>query len=256
MTNVDPARREDAPLDASARVAQLTDELSEARAELERTRALLDQAQRDLRAAAQREEDLNDEVQHRARNVLTIVRSIFGRTVRTRDSLEDAADHFRGRLDALARNQPGWARSALCIEVEDLVRNELLEARADADPRISIDGPTASLGSKNSELLGLALHELATNSIKFGVLADTGGGGRLAIQWQAQAGRLHFTWRESGVAIVSSAPLRIGYGREFIEQSMPYQSDTRTSFQIAPGTITCIIDMPLAGPDPARAGGL
>ena len=85
-------------------------------------------ADRDRRAEAQREREqlLRGELQHRGRNLLALVRSIFTRTVETGDSLEEVARHFQGRLDVIARYQPpGSPRQ----DLERLVRDELREFR-------------------------------------------------------------------------------------------------------------------------------
>lgn len=256
MTTPDP----DMPTDrieegAMVRLEAAERQLRETRVQLAQALGALDAAAGEVRAGQARERALQGELQHRVRNILGVVRSIFGRTVAGRDTLEDAASHFTGRLDALARNHAsgfGWRRSA---DVEDMVRDELLEARADADIRVSIDGPPASLDGKVAESFGIAIHELVTNSIKFGILSHAKRDSRLRIMWEASATRLHFSWRETGVAVVSAAPMRIGFGREFIEQSLPYQADAATSYEIGPGSITCIIDLPLAARDDEHAEG-
>jgi hypothetical protein len=60
-------------------------------------------------------------------------------------------------------------------------------------------------------------------------------------------------WAEHGVAVVTAAPLRRGFGREYIEQALPYQSGATTSFELRAGGIVCSIKMPLK-PIGARTG--
>ena len=93
-------------------------------------------------------------------------------------------------------------------------------------------------------MLALAVHELATNSVKFGALS--GGGGRLAVRWSIAAEeprRLSIEWIETGVAVVAAAPIHSGFGREYIEQALPYQLDATTSFELRPGGLTCRISL-------------
>src|SRR4051795_9428021 len=85
-------------------------------AEIHAIRERLDRAQRELERAAgqdranrEREALLRDELLHRVRNILAVIRSIFTRTVMSSDSLEHVSDHFSGRLDALARYQAARA---------------------------------------------------------------------------------------------------------------------------------------------------
>src|SRR5690606_41032505 len=116
------------------------------------------------------------EVQHRVRNLLAIVRSVFSRTIETADSLEHAAEHYVGRLDTLSRHEVRFLRDfAGTTDLEDMLRDELLRFGFSDGPQISLDGPAVELSYKAAEAMGLAVHELATNSIKFGALAsDTG----------------------------------------------------------------------------------
>jgi two-component system CheB/CheR fusion protein len=221
-------------------------ELREVRRQLRIAQGKLEAAQESIRGGREREGRLEHELQHRVRNMLAVIRSVFARSMATRTSLEDASDHFKGRLDTLARYQ---SRSALGLnlghEVEDMVRDELVNAASADDPRIAISGPAVSLSGLPAESLGLVLHELVTNSIKFGLLSPGHTTGGLLVEWQRDEDRLRFKWVESGVSVVASAPLRRGFGREYIEDSLPYQVDAVTSFEIAPGRIACLIDLPL-----------
>jgi hypothetical protein len=88
---------------ATARLEKVEAELAETIAELQIKSRLLEDAERFEALSRQREALLEAELQNRVRNMLAVVRSIFSRTAETRTSTEELADHFRGRLDALAR---------------------------------------------------------------------------------------------------------------------------------------------------------
>jgi two-component sensor histidine kinase len=178
--------------------------------------------------------------------MLAIIRSIFSRTVAAGGSLDDVADHFRGRLDAIARAQTsGSLDPGGTIDFEQIVRDELHSFQFGDDPRIEIAGPDVRLSPDVAQMIGLALHELVTNSIKFGVLAMLDERGQLQASWTTAEGQLRFTWIETGVPVVSSAPLRRGFGREFIEQALPYQIGAETRFELRPGGMACEIVAPL-----------
>jgi two-component system CheB/CheR fusion protein len=205
-----------------------------------------DAARSELVASRQREMAASSDRLNHVRNVVAIIRSIFARTMASHGSIEDVANHFRGRLDVLARYQPDIAfRPEQPFDVEDMVRDELLVVHADDDVRVTIAGPAVALAGRKAQALAFALHELTTNSIKFGVLGESAANGRVAIEWRRTVDRLILTWREFGIAIVAAAPLRQGFGREYIEHSLPYEADAETSFEMAPGRITCVIDLPL-----------
>jgi two-component sensor histidine kinase len=218
---------------------ELQAQLAEARREL----ALVERAHQ---AARDREALLRNELQHRVRNMLAIIRSIFSRTIAAGGSLDDVADHFRGRLDAVARYQsfqsldPGGT-----IDFELIVRDELNSFQFGDDARIQISGPEVRLVPDTAQVFGLALHELVTNSIKFGALAMLDDRGQLDISWSMAGTQLRFTWLETGISVLSPAPLRRGFGREFIEQALPYQIGAETRFELRPGGIFCEIVAPL-----------
>jgi two-component sensor histidine kinase len=215
-------------------------------AEFARAREALSAADRRHAAGREREAMLRGELQHRVRNALALVRSIFARTVATGGDLEDLANHFQGRLDVIARYQlsrthePGGT-----VDLDAMVRDELLSFHSSADPRVLVTGPEVRLGHETAQVMGLALHELATNSIKFGVLGSSDTRGQLRIAWRAAGGRLHFQWEESGVAVLGAAPFHSGFGREFIEQALPYQLGAESSFVLRPGGLDCTIELPL-----------
>jgi two-component system CheB/CheR fusion protein len=187
------------------------------------------------------------ELQHRVRNILGVVRSIVGRTVRSSDTVEDLAAHLDGRLNNLARTQGVFTRSgAEAIDLEELVVEEMVAVAA-RDDQVTIEGPEVRLRRHAAETFGLALHELATNAVKYGALAD--GKGRLSITWgvvnTSTGPRLSLEWRESAVRALDVAPMRTGFGRELIEKGLPYELGAMTSLEFARGGVRARIELPL-----------
>jgi two-component sensor histidine kinase len=217
------------------------------RAQLDETRRALDAAKAEIRLASEREALLRGDLLHRVRNIFAIIRSIFSRTMAAGGSQEDVADHVRGRLDSLARNHA--ARNLGPVgetDLEAILREELHSFRFGDDACIGIEGPEVRIGDDVAQLLGLAIHELVTNSIKFGVLSGSDERARLRIGWTVADDRISLEWEESGVAIVAAAPLHSGFGREYIEQALPYQIGAVTAFEVRPGGVFCRIQVPLA----------
>ena len=173
--------------------------------------------------------------------MLAIMRSVFARTVEKGVSLEDVAAHYQGRFDTIspfllepaAGNEEGY-------DLETLISDELLRYPVGGDDNVEISGPFERLPLPIAQPIALALHELVTNAVKFGAL-ETPRQGRLTIDWWRDNGDLVLRWRETGVSIVRSAPLPFGFGREFIEQGLPYQIGAETSFGIEPGGVVCLI---------------
>ena len=94
--------------------------------------------------------------------------------------------------------------------------------------------------------MGLAIHELTTNAVKFGALSS---GGTIIIKWSLGGSKiapmLHFGWKEAGVSLLSAAPRPQGFGQDLIEQAIPYQLGATTSFEFKPGGLECAIEVPL-----------
>jgi len=83
------------------------------------------------------------------------------------------------------------------------VCDELQAALSASDSRIAVEGPAVRLWYDAAQLIGLAIHELATNSIKFGVLSSSADRARLSIRWRVTGDIMTITWRETGVAILA-----------------------------------------------------
>jgi len=204
----------------------------------------------DLRALQSRQHVLMAELQHRTRNLLSVVQSIANQTIRTSNSLESFGTQFGNRLRALSRVQ------SLLAEVEDQVIDlhavviGELAAHSDVDmysSKIKVIGPAVALPPSAAQALGLALHELATNAVKYGALAQPTG--RLEVTWDVKAtiptAEVALLWRESGVSMPSVPPKRSGYGRELIERALPYQLGAKTQLEFEPDGVRCAIVVPV-----------
>lgn len=216
-------------------------------------------AEEDLRAAQKRQEVLVAELQHRTRNLITVVGALSQRTAAESGSLEDFGDRFRHRLAALSRVQALLSQlsAGARIGFGDLLNSELAALGAPAG-RLTLEGPEdVTLRSGTVQTFALALHELATNAVKHGAFADPEG--RLTVRWTTAAGadgsrRLQVDWRESGVDMAADGDhvASAGYGRELIEQALPYQLGAETSYELTGDGVHCTIEVPI-DPVPAPA---
>jgi PAS domain S-box-containing protein len=196
---------------------------------------------------AERQSVLLAELQHRVRNVLAMVRSIVRRTVAGGITIEQVGEQLEGRIDALARTQALLTRAVSGgVDLEALVRDELTVQAADGGG-LSVAGPQVRLASKAAEILTLAVHELATNSIKYGALGQAGA--ILRVSWRHEdrdgVAWLRFEWRETGVTMADSAPRRRGFGTELITRRVPYELNGAGRIDYGGGEVYCAIDLPL-----------
>lgn len=194
------------------------------------------------KGALARNEVLVAELQHRTRNLLAVVASIASRTLR----LGGDYAAFESRLAALSRAQGligGDASEA--VDVGELVRRELAAHTEGQDGQARIGGPPAALRPDQVQTLALLLHELATNAVKYGALAQPQA--RLEVSWEIEtngAGRsLRLAWRESGVRMEPTE--RRGFGRQLIERVAAGALGARTYYSLDPGGVACVLELPL-----------
>jgi two-component sensor histidine kinase len=188
------------------------------------------------------------ESRRRSRNTLGIVRSIARRTAETSESVESYAMHFEGRLDALARVGSLVAGSHNSgVPLDALIAEELFSFKAREDSALQISGAPIRVKPGAADMLGLAIHELATNAMKFGALSPTGG--KLEIAWRL-LGRepdvLLLTWSESSVAPRSDPQKPNGFGADLLQRGLAYALNARTEITLQADGLTCAIELPAA----------
>jgi len=213
---------------------QNLEDLESLRARLISVRNDLANSERASEESRKRDSLLRNELQHRMRNMLALIRSVFSRTAAAGGSLDDLSDHFTGRLDAITRCQSAYISSARGhTDLEAMIWEELRVFRF--DDRLRVNGPTTAVSPDTALILGLAFHELATNSIKFGALSNSNPDATLRVSWRRQGDTVTLSWVEFGVPILAPAPLHRGFGREFIEDALSYHLGATASFHLRPG---------------------
>jgi two-component sensor histidine kinase len=190
------------------------------------------------------------ELQHRTRNLITVVSALSRQTLKNSTSLNDFGQHFADRLSALSRVQGLLSNltAGKRVTFDELLGSELKALGAPND-KLTLDGPHGvPLRSATVQTFSLALHELATNALKYGALAAPDG--HLTVRWgvthlDGDGPRLQVDWRESGVMThVGERPRGGGYGRELIEHALPYQLGAETSYEMTSDGVHCTIDVP------------
>ncbi|MEH3120033.1 MAG: PAS domain-containing protein [Methylorubrum populi] len=190
------------------------------------------------------------ELQHRVRNIMAVTRSIVARTGERAETVSEYAALVGGRLLTLARVQALLTRSAKAgVRVATIVHDEV-SAQALREEQYDLSGPEIELSPKAAEILTLAVHELATNALKYGALSVAEGCVR--VRWTTFGKRgeswLGFDWTEAGGPGEDRRPapaVRSGFGRELIEGRLPYELGGKGRLEIGPEGARCRLEFPL-----------
>ena len=184
------------------------------------------------------EKTLVREIQHRSNNLLAVIQSIANRSLSGSRTLAEAKEAFETRLHALARTNQQLIKSNWSgVNLNELVR---LELKPFAE-RTIVDGINVMLNPQHAQNFSLALHELATNAVKYGALSN--GSGKVGVSWwlttQANNNKLKFKWQESGGPPVI-VPTSQGFGTTLVKATFP---DARIDYAVE--GLNCEIDVPL-----------
>jgi two-component sensor histidine kinase len=201
----------------------------------------------EVREAAARELD------HRMKNVLSIVNSLVSISAVSAVSVEEFRESLTGRLKALATTQSalrfGERQSA---SLEELLLVELAQYQVSDGANVVIQGPAVPVGAKAAQLLALAIHELATNAAKYGALSDVGGCVTVTstLEGEGDDGRLVIQWREAGGPPVK-APKRQGFGTRLIKKVVARALRADVEMEYRPDGLICRMAVPRGVLDPA-----
>lgn len=192
---------------------------------------LADEAAAERRQSTARQEMLIAELNHRVRNILGVIRGLIRQSQPDSPEVKEFVKLVDGRIHALARahNQitdDHWGPAPL----NALIDAEAAAFAADRQSRIHSNGDPLLLNPQAYSTMALVVHELVTNSTKYGSLS---GRGEVHIDWSTnEAGDLVFIWRESGGPRVSP-PKRKGFGTTIISRSVPYDLGGEASIDYA-----------------------
>jgi two-component sensor histidine kinase/CheY-like chemotaxis protein len=197
------------------------------------------------RRAQERQELLIAELNHRVRNILSLIRAVITQSRAAATDLESFTKVVGGRIQALARahdqiTADNWGPAS----VHHLINAEAgayLGGKAD---RVVIAGPDILLEPQAFTTMALVVHEMITNSAKYGALSDAHG--RVEISTSIdRLGRLLVSWQECGGPPVKP-PLRRGFGSTVIERSLAHDIKGETELEFALAGVKARFTIPAA----------
>jgi PAS domain S-box-containing protein len=202
---------------------------------------------------------LMHEISHRSKNLLMVIQSIARRTARTAGTMEEFENRFERRLQGLAAShdvlvRENWHGAPLA----NLVRQQLVPFAEIQSSRFEVAGPEVVITAEAAQAIGLAIHELATNAIKYGALSESGG--KVSVSWTFDGnagapGPLLLNWIERGGPPVSP-PLRKGFGHVVIGEMVERSLGGKVAMEFASDGLQWRVSIPAANlvsePPPER----
>jgi two-component system, chemotaxis family, CheB/CheR fusion protein len=164
---------------------------------------------------------LVEELDHRVRNMLSVVNAIATQTMRHHRSPDRFVEAFTGRIRAMGAaytlvSSRNWTE----VPLFDLIREQIQPAQAQGDARIRLQGSDYNMVPSAALSLSLVMHELATNAVKHGALSAVDGS--VSVTWRSReqsAMSLEILWRERGGPAQKKTRQR-GFGTELIEREI------------------------------------
>lgn len=181
-----------------------------------------------------RQKFLLGELSHRTNNLVGVINTIAQQTAKSAESVEAMVSKLSSRLTSMAASQAALAHtdSLDTSDVAELCQLQLATFLPADDPRITMSGPSFRISAAPSRAIGMALHELITNAIKYGALSVPDGA--VDIAWRLVGGTMfEISWRESGGPTVHK-PTRTGFGRRVIEHMVAASTSGAVSIDYLP----------------------
>ena len=188
---------------------------------------------------------LLSELAHRSKNLLTVIQVMARRSVSPELSSSEFVDSFIERLSGLAQSHDLLAREDWRgISMQELVTSQIGHLNSDLSSRLFTDGPDLILTPVAAQNLGMAVHELSTNAVKYGALSVDGG--EVHISWavfkdEAGRDRLRLSWVERGGPKVVE-PSRRGFGRFVIEAIAARALSGAVDLRFDPEGVSCTLE--------------
>ncbi len=215
-------------------------EISSALAEASEQRQI---AERDVRF-------LMRELAHRSKNQMAVIAAMAKQTARGATDLPVYVQALERRIMGLARSTDLLlAHGRAGVMLGELVAEQLAPFRP-ADPRDRIEGPDLRINPQGAQILGMALHEMATNATRYGAFADADG--RLELTWTRDQTDLTMRWRERlGGKLVDSD--RSGFGTIVLRTMVGGALGAQVERHAHVDGVEWVFHVPLSALDPAFA---
>lgn len=187
------------------------------------------------------------ELTHRSKNMLAVVQAIARQSAQQSTGIGPFLDSFGQRLRALAGAQDLLvAEDWNGVLLQELIQQQLGHYAPMESGRVAVDGPQLRLSPEATQVLGLALHELATNAAKYGALSNETG--RIRVLWsmrsnEAGAPVLEISWTEVDGPEVYE-PSRKGFGTTVVHRNVTRSLDAEVHVDFPPSGLNARFVVP------------
>ena len=187
------------------------------------------------------------ELNHRVKNLLSLVNALVTQTGTAGRTAEEYQATLSGRLDALgAISSIDLDTTTDTVDLKDLVEAVLAPHRIDRSGAVILDGSRLRLPMRHGRMIGLALHELATNATKYGALSSPAG--TVCLAWRAEdvdgEPCLFLSWQEQGGPTVFR-PQRSGFGSRLLQQVVASETGGSAELGYEADGVTYELTLPL-----------
>ena len=188
---------------------------------------------------------LIEELNHRVKNMLTVVNAMARQTLASSASPEIFAENFIRRIDALGRTHALLSREQWgAVQMADIARDSLEHYLVDDRKRVLLKGPPLALDPKSAVALGIVFHELATNAVKHGALSNVTG--TVAVSWAVADQAVALQWQENGGPEVKP-PAHVGFGSRLIKLEITHELNGEVELIYDRGGLKVNMGFPLGG---------
>jgi two-component sensor histidine kinase len=170
---------------------------------------------------------------------MAVIQAMTRQTLRASRDPKTFADAFEGRIRSLASSHnlltdADWRGAKLT----DVITSQVGSMVDNMDTRFTLRGPNVLLPPEAATQLGLVLHELGTNAVKYGALSTRAG--HISLIWTVSRNKLHLMWRERGGPPISEIPEHKGFGAALIDSSA-----ASVERRFNPAGLTCKLELAL-----------
>jgi len=135
------------------------------------------------------------ELAHRSKNQMTVIAAMAKQTARNATSVSQFVAAFERRILGLARSTDLLLASGMVgVNLKDIITGQIEPFQPQDPERVTIEGPPIMVNTQASQIVGMAVHELATNAVKYGAFADEAG--LLSVTWTLVGEDVDLNWRE------------------------------------------------------------